>query len=582
MAEKPPKPIVIENFIGIAPSPFIEANDAFSDMRNIDGYTQPGSARINFSLQSVLSLTPVTASATSNGSAQALVTADFVQTGRRVVVSSSTGTFPSNGTVYYIIYISATIVSLATTQANAFAGTATAIGTGTGILTTTDMSLPRHIVYSDVNSTYYLQDNIGQVWSSTDAIKWTILAGNTISGSTLGQGLVIWKDYLFAFTNTTIEVYGTLHFSPSWTTGWQTIGPGSLIGGSGFDHVAFVNPNNDTLYWMEGDPSHQGVVGIGSLQQNDGQIFAQGTAATYTFQSITGTGYALQLPNYFIPLSMTNLGDNLVIGTSKNLIFLWDTVLATFQTPIPVREINISSMVVDGNLLYFSAGQRGNIYVFNGYTTDIVKQIPTYLTGVPVTGNVFIPSMIKHNDRIYFLVANANCGGVWSYNPATDQILLENAVSSGTYNISQGVLFSVSDVQNTTDQLLAGWIDGSGHSGLDLQESNYRYTNYQAYAETVFYNIGLPNSPRHLENFNITLGAKLTTGQGVQIYYRGSVTDSYTLATTYDYTLGNSTNQLDGIKLPFGKGFVNVQFKITLTTGANSTTTPQLNSIIID
>ena len=591
---KPTDPIVISNWSGgIAASPFVEDDNAFSDMRNIDGQTREGSARLNFQLQptsftTYYGLASASGTATFiNGNQTISVTADFKITGRQVVTSAQSGGVVSNGATYYVIYINATTIKLATSFANALAGTATTPGgNGSATLTSVDLGLPKYMVYDPNGLIYYMQDSNGSIWfsSSSSLDGWTLLTGNTIDSTANGNGMVLFNNYLLVFRDNNIDTYGPLNSSPAWSNSWK-----SILGVPLLDHVPYYNPVNGLVYWSEymgntGPSITIGSSGLGSLMQQPETIFAPGTGGTYVFISAQTAGnFALQLPTNNLITCMILLGSNLMLGTNQNLIYPWNTYSATYNLPIIVREKNITAMTNDGNVLYFAAGNRGNLYTYNGYYARKIAQVPPYLTNFPFNEPT-ISNIVKHNNKLFFGLVSIGCSGLWSLNLETGAIVLENLVSDGSYGVLNGIKIGlIFDVGN--EQVFVGWYDiDQGFHGLDiagLNTTNFYYqTGYTAYAETVFYNVGLPRTPRSLENFNFTLGAKLAAGQGIKVYARGNLTDSYpaTPNATFDFA---TYGAVDSIQIPFGKDWVNVQFKIVMTTGATSSTTPQLNSIVI-
>jgi hypothetical protein len=174
---------------------------------------------------------------------------------------------------------------------------------------------------------------------------------------------------------------------------------------------------------------------------------------------------------------------------------------------------------------------------------------------------------------------------------------LENEVSEGSYSIKTiPLLFSISNTSGflpqgglpldtgtfSTDQFLVGWVDNNSNWGLDYNNATTYCTS--GYMETTFFNIGLPESPRNLANYLIMLGANLTTGQSIKIWSRGNLGTAYATTggqfgdgsdATFDYTTYGSR---DEVLLPFGKNWVNVQFKIVVTSSSG---TPSFNNIQI-
>jgi hypothetical protein len=607
---KPPKPIVITGFQkGITQGPFMDGA-GFSDMRNVDILSRPGSMRLNFALQSAIP-TPHTSTFTANAATDIVtVTTTFDYNGNNsnlmaVTVSNSGGGLPgglSAATTYYLVRQSATTYKMATNLSNANTPTTidiTSNGTGTQTMTTVNMTLPKYVVYDPFNNGYWLQDDSGQIWTDTlqanpGALKtWNLNNGNTLTNGH-GNGLILFNNYLLAFRDSKIDTFGPVTTAANigdptkWTNDWQAI----FDGGGNFDHVPFYSPYNGLVYWSEykvlngASQVPSGSSGLGSLQQVAGTVFLPSDTTTFTFTSGVGAGlFALQIPTYQKITSIILVGANLMLGTNTNLIYPWDTYSATYSLPIVLPEQNVTSMTNVGNFAYVACGSRGNIYVFNGYTTQLLAQVPIYITGVP-QNSITVSNLTKHNGRIYFTVSGIGSSGVWSIDPSKMPAIVnfEHEISLGTFGtstaVTMGCLFSIAN-----DQILSGWKDiDSSTYGLDitLLNGNYYQSGYTSYFETTFFNIGTPQIPRDLQTFDIMMGATLQSGQGIKIYSRGDNLTAYSATpdATFDYATYGAVDSAP--KLPFGKSFVNVQFKITLTASSNSTTTPQLNTIQIN
>lgn len=598
---KEPKPIIINNLqSGITASPFV---GGFSDIRNVDISTRPGSARLNFNLQSAL---PSTASATftANTGTDIITTSASLEynghgAGFQAVTVASTGTLPSPlaaATTYYVVEQTPTSYKLATSLLNANAGTTidiTTAGTGTHTLTVIKMGIVKYEVYDPFNNVYFIQDSNGRVWtnayggSSFDI--WHLVSGNTLTAAN-GNGLINFNNYLLAFRDGAIDVYGnlttiTIGDPTKWTNSWKAI----FDGGGVFDHVPFYAPINGLVYWAEYKVTNgatnvpSGTSGLGSLIQVDLKVFDPSDSTTFTFTSGVNAGlFSLQLPTYHKITSIILFGATLELGTNQNLVYPWDTISATFALPIIMPESNITGMTNIGNLLFVACGMRGNIYVYNGYTTQKLVQIPLYISGIP-QNSIIISSLTKHNGKLYFCVGCKGCSGVWSVVPETGILNFEHEVSLGTYGTNNalimGGLFSLS-----SDLLLVGWEDlDSTTFGLDanLVQGKYYQTGYTAYFETQVFNVGVPNAPRTFGNYDVMMAAVLQLGQGLKIYSRGDVLTPYSATpdATFDFT---TYGALDSYKLPFGKSYVDVQFKIVLTCSNPSITTPQFNAIQVN
>lgn len=633
---------------GISPSPHV---GPFADMRGIDTQSRPGVARVNFA---ALNKKPIQTSttATFNSTTDIMTTvASFAYNqfapGMLPVYITTSGTLPgglaSKGAysgatayspgdtvsynnllyrcnvattghapttagywgvaAYYLIPQTVTTYKLATSAYNANAGTAIDItSNGTGTITVTPMKMykPNYCVYQPYTTSgvynYFIQDSIGQIWN-TDGMLWTLIQGNhcdytgsdysaySMGGTNLagGNGLVVFNNYLIVFRGNKLDVYGDITSSPTWTLDWQNMfgGPGNTV-----DHIPYYNPTQGFIYWYEQTSTYG--TGLGSLSQVVGKTFNPSDGTTYSIQS-SGT-WALQFPTYINPTSLCLVNNNLAIATDSNVIYLWDTVSVYANQQIETPENSVSTMTNVGNFLYFSAGQRGNIYMYNGYTTQKVGQIPPYITKIP-NNQVTLYNMIRHNDRIYFGVKGVNCSGIWSYNPNTNVVVFENKISSVTYlstsTLTFGFLYSFG-----VDYLMFGYYDYyngvyglDGTYGYNSGNTSYFYdsgtttsSGTAPYFETQMMSVGTQLEPMTFQGIEIDMVSALGGGQSITIYERPSVDASYTLVGTFDNsTYGTATNY----RLPFNKSYQNVQFKIFINGNYDYTATPNLETLIL-
>ena len=264
--------------------------------------------------------------------------------------------------------------------------------------------------------------------------------------------------HLFVARDAKLDVYGPLASSPSWTDDWQSIDSDSLW------HPMIVSKNNGMLYGGAGRY-------VFSIEQKTGQTFAPGTSATYDF-----TVQALDLPSSYRIKCLTELGNNLMIGTWKGTniydyrvadIYPWDRSSTSFGQPIMLDENGINGMISNNGLLYIMAGVDGKIYCSNGVQAWVVAQVPESVVAVSGTNGLtpFPGAIMYHNSKIYFGVgatsAVGGCG-VWSLkqmakgNILNIEHLIDTDNSGATNPLQIGALCAV-----TREKILVGWRDGS-------------------------------------------------------------------------------------------------------------------------
>ena len=434
---------------------------------------------------------------------------------------------------------------------------------------TTITNLPTWIVINPSTGNHYALDTDGKLYKSTDdGDTWALVSGNTLpSAGAGGQGLAIWKSYLFVARASTLDVMKIS--DETWTNGWQTVDTDS-------DFHPMIATQDDKLTGGAGRY-------IFTVAEAAGQTFAPGNGATFTF-----TAQKLTLPALYKVKCLAELGLDLKIGTwiGSNLtdvkggvIFGWDRVSTSYagSRTIFISENGINSMIAVSGRLYFVAGVRSNLYVTGGGPPQLIAEwksidFPFGSHTAPRPG-----AIAYHKGKIIIGLSagsSASPMGIYSYNITTGAKKLENAISAASTasNIVIGAIFSVND-----QIYLIGWQQSTAQ-GIDMVgNSGYRVTSYGAYVDTDFRRVGLASEKRTTGEIHITLGRDLAANQGVRVKYRKALDDAFTTLGTYDHDTYGAVHEI-----VMGHGIAdmsNVQLRIELTTGSSDTTTPELEEI---
>jgi hypothetical protein len=417
----------------------------------------------------------------------------------------------------------------------------------------------------------YAVDSNGSVYNSSDSgATWAELSDR--GGS--GQGLIIWKDYLFVCEDTTIDVYGPLSGSPSWSDNWQTIDSDTAW------HPLFVSKNDGNIYGGAGRY-------VFSIAENSGQNFAPGTGATFTF-----TQQALDLPEDHKVKCLEELGNNLMIGTWQGTniydskvadIFPWDRSSSSFNKPVSFNNNGINAMLNINNSLFVLAGIDGGIYRTDGYNVYKIGQIPNYTCDI-VGGNYIEPypgSLINHKERPYFGVSgNAAIGGCGIYSlletSGGNILTMEHTISTGNSGATN--ICEVSALLGVTrENILAGWRDNTTY-GIDSGGTTNYTTTYGAYFESPLYRVGTFIDKRQFRKIQIQLTKELLANEGIKLEFRINLTDAFTTIGTYtttEFGAGVTSYAID----PPIPACEFLQFKVSLT---GTTTTPSFKNLIVE
>lgn len=552
------KDIVINGFEeGIADSP----HKGISDIRNVDLISVPGEASVAFATANTITQTPLTSKTfTASSSGGLLLTwagGTALADNTAVTVVNSGGALPTGlviDTAYYVRDTTATTFRLALTAG----GTAIAYtdaGTGTQSFSTINMGKPKFqtvgIAAAQTQTTsgyyYFALDDNGRVWYFNAGTQWVYMknlgpdAEDDAGGPERGNGLAVWKNYLFVFRTQQISVIkvldATIGIEPidyltnfsNWTKSWNSVsGPWSTANFP-FDigHYAMVGPTDDVLYFCN-------TAFIGSIAQNAGSVFAPGTPATYTLNTS-----ALALPLNETAQCLAQLGTNLLVGGLQNIVYSWDRISVGYN-PIFISENGTFRIVTSNTTAYFFSGQRGRIYLCNGSQAQLFKKMPDHLSG---TVNPYYTwgDALTNRNQIYFGVQATNnagvainqYGGLWAIDLVSKAIRMVNQMSYGSY---AGIVTALCPLFGPTTNdgfgLLMGWYTSSNTTaGID-KGSATPYTGGQSYVDSDLIPIGTfirPQTPAQVE-WKTT--APLVAGESVALYYRLQFTDSYTLINT--------------------------------------------------
>lgn len=455
----------------------------------------------------------------------------------------------------------------------------------TKVSSTTVTAQINWIVRHPVTTTeVYALDSAGTVYKSTNSgTSWAVLSGSS-STAAHGNGLWIWKNYLFVARDAYLDVCGdgsaTGILAANWTLGWKTIDSDVLW------HPMLTSKNDSKLYGGAGRF-------IYSLDENTGQTFAPGTAGSYTW-----TQQALDLSAPYRIKCIEELGNNLMSGTWQGTniydiriadIFPWDRSSVSFGQPIIMDDYGVHAMKNIGNNLVVLAGISGTVFSCNGASTYVIGQLPIDLSGGKYL-EWYPGSICSYKNKVFFGTGNGGTTaiagqGVYSLQQTGkgNILSLEHQNSLLTDGSAASVKMSAL-LPISRDKLLTGWRSNTTY-GIDLTtNTSYAYgTDYSGYFVTPLYTVGSNLSTRKFKEIEFQLVRPLRTSEGVKLEYRLDLTASWTLIKTFSYSDANvgavvSKNIITEIPHDI-KDCEQVQLKISLN--GSSTTSPELKSVIV-
>lgn len=430
------------------------------------------------------------------------------------------------------------------------------------VSSTTVTGLVKWFVQDPTTGNLYALDDTGKLYrSTTNGSTWTHISGNTTTDAH-GNGLAVWKSHVFVARDTKLDV---LKISDNtWYNDWQTLTSDILF------HPMLV-AQDDFLY-----------IGCGNVIASVADDFAAGTPPTGTF-----TSSALDLPSHYRIKCLAELGNKIFIGTwvasgTKKIadIFPWDPSEDTFNLPLRLAENGINQIINYSNNLYINAGLYGTLYKSNGYQVVPLK----YLKSVTYDSTEYLTTypgaIMHHNNKIMFGVSTSGGGNpepMGIFGLFNDEVItFDNSVSTlsvgATNTLIVGSLFSIS-----ANIFAIGWQDNATY-GIDvvIAPDGPRYTSYAARIDSPIYQVGTVLQPKTFSQIEFQLTKPLTTGQGIKLSYRTNTNDSFTLIGTFDYA---TYAGIQAYNTAFSCTCNTIQIRVELTTGAASTTTPELLDI---
>ena len=424
----------------------------------------------------------------------------------------------------------------------------------------------------------YALDSNGVMYTSADSgASWT----ETSDRGGAGQGLAVWKDYLFVFEDTTVDVFGPLSGSPTWDDNWATIGTAAAW------HPTFISNNDGNLYFGCGRY-------IGMITEASGQDFDPDTSATYAGSTLgTSADNSLDLPEDYKIKCLSELGNNLMIGTWQGTniydnkiadIFPWDRSATSFGQPVKMTENGVNSMINIGGYLYIQAGIDGKIYKSNGVQASVIAQIPLSIAD---TSNAkylepYPGAIINFKGRPFFGISSADVAsgmGIYSLMETSKGTILnfEHFISeeiTGSANPTViGALLGI-----TRDQLVVGWRNHATYGIDQTSTASFAYTtDYGGYFESPLYSVGTTLNKRAFTQLEFQLAKELATDEGIQIKYRVNLTDTFTTIGTYTFAiLGAVTSHNVTADIPACD-----QLQIRVELLGTATTTPEFKSLTL-
>lgn len=305
---------------------------------------------------------------------------------------------------------------------------------------------------------------------------------------------------------------------------------------------------NNILYWGNG---HQYLASIATNPDQEFNPFqstsiSSSTSGGGSITTITTTGFtyninnaALDLPDYERIESLEMAGGTLYMGTISNNIYPWDTISPSFDFPVVFPEFAVVDFVASNQLLYTFGGNLGRIYLTNNASASLHKELPHSVTGGEKPYFFFWDANVG-NSELYFTfqafpngstTALTTTGGIWATNADSNALRLVQSPLNGYSALTRmgvpvGNGASQTILRPDGQGLLMGYTIGSNHY-LEYSITT-PYTGYSTAIETEIIPVGTFFTNHTFEHIEYKLGAPMVAGEGIKIYQRSNLNDTYT------------------------------------------------------
>ena len=412
-----------------------------------------------------------------------------------------------------------------------------------------------HIVNDGTN--YFAADTDDNIFDNTGLTAWTKRAGNSGSGE---RGLIIWKGYLLAATNTQLDAMDVV------ANTWDNAFLDSGFTASG--DVPMIVGQDDILY-----------LGVGNNTSgfNITSITEDGTFDPATNTTWTENHSALDMPDGMVITCLAEFGRWLAIGTKKgdaNIanVYLWDRTSSSFELPLQIGERGVNQMITVNNRLVIQAGDSGKFFVTDGTNVmplaNITESMLDDLTFSADRLDFSRSAIISSKNKVYtgFKPSGTNGiapAGVYSIDVNTGELALEHITTEGDANTNRIGITALSDF--TGDGMFIGWENltpATDEFGINGVHST-TYTGDESFLVSQFYRVGTRISPKTFQSIEIELTRPMVSGDSVKIYSRTAQGAGWGTAIETWNTVGEQS-----LWTTFSPTVKDIQFKIVLNNTA--------------
>lgn len=282
------------------------------------------------------------------------------------------------------------------------------------------------------------------------------------------------------------------------------------------------------------------------LAENNNTVFNPALFSSY----VVNYGVTSILQPQDTVVDMTDLKGQLILAGNFDT-YAWDYVSATATSPNPVGE-QIYSIVNLLNNIYILAGTKGNIYISNGFSAQLLYKMSDFIAGV------FDPiwlwgGLMVHRSRFWFqalaqtLSGDPILQGIFSLTVSPAQIeqgangiVMESQNSTGLLPesdaIQNGILIDNEKWSSGVDKYYSVYSEDIDSGVIDFNDDSL-WGDSEPVIETDIIPVGDFLDKGSYGNIEFKLDRPMAVGDSISLYWRPSLTDAYELMGTTDTAL---------------------------------------------
>jgi hypothetical protein len=375
-------------------------------------------------------------------------------------------------------------------------------------------------------NTYFYDEN-GVIYRETSAGVWSIL--RTVASSH-GQGMDIYKDYIYYSQDTQVGRYGPLSGSPTFTDNWGTGYENTAV--IGFAPVKAFGPglaigHGNFLAWFDGTvvPTNGTAAQIAALQMLE---FNPGENVR-----------CLEMIDEYLAIG-TQFGND-ILTNETGYVFYWDGSSTSFNFFASTENGGCNAIGNSNNRLFSILGSSSKLFI-NYRPFQPIQRVPKLTTkhycevwpgAITTWQNLVYIGLAANTDSPNIYQGAYSWGRTSSMYP--ESLSYDFPISTGNV----GTTVKVTALKGLGNYLYMAWQDGSSY-GVDKITADGDLVETGTYESLVFGEFSRNNQALTIKATHYPL----RTGESVQVGYRLDRFSDYTYPEAANTVVGSIETRL--------------------------------------